>query len=133
MTTEKGTFEDWLSRQSPETIEQYVARQTPIVKGQTDNLKTAKVELSDYINRGYQCTLLKPEGGQTTRPETNNPETLNIVRAWVEAHLDDKAFLSKVASVAILKEQTGLKESSLVNTGLCCISLEQYKFKVLKN
>lgn len=126
----KNLFDDWLANQSSATIEEYVARQTPIVKGQTDNLKSAKVELTDRINNeGYQCSILKVEGGQTTRPETNNPETLNLVKAWVLAHVDDKAFLSKVASVAILKEQTGLKEFELVNADLCCIALEQYKFK----
>lgn len=130
----KNLFDDWLANQSSATIEEYVARQTPIVKGQTDNLKSAKVELTDRINNeGYQCSILKVEGGIKTRPETNNPETLNIVRAWVEAHLDDKDFLSKVASVAILKEQTGLNESALLNTDLCCQSVEQYTFKVLKN
>ena len=133
MTTEKGTFEDWLSHQSPETIEQYVARQTPIVKGQSDNLKSAKVELTDYVNNGYQCKLLKPEGGIKTRPETNEAETLNLTKAWVLAHIDDKAFLSKVVNVAILKEQTGLNESELIEAGLCCQSVEQYTFKVLKN
>lgn len=130
MTTQKGTFGDWLASQSSATIEEYVARQTPIVKGQTDNLKSAKVELTDRINNeGYTCAILKVEGGQTTRPETNNPETIALIKAWVLAHVDDKAFLSKVASVAILKEQTGLKESELVEKDLCCIALEQYKFK----
>lgn len=129
----KNLFDDWLKTQSGATIEEYVARQTPIVKGQTDNLKSAKVELTDRINNdGYTCSILKVEGGQTTRPETNNPETLALVKAWVLAHADDKAFLSKVASVAILKEQTGLKESDLLDKDLCCIALEQYKFKPVK-
>lgn len=130
----KDLFEDWLASQTSEAIEQYVARQTPLVKGQQDNLKSAKVELTDRINNdGYECHTLKVEGGQKTRPEINNPTTLNLTKDWVLAHIDDKDFLAKVASVAILKEQTGLKESELVDADLCCISMEQYTFKVLKN
>ena len=126
-------FDDWLTNQSSKDIEQYVIRQIPAVKGATDNLKSAKVELTDRINNeGYVCEGLKVEGGIKTRPETNNAETRNLVKAWVLAHIDDKDFLSKVASVAILKEQTGLKESELINAGLCCESVEQYTFKVIK-
>lgn len=126
-------FEDWLSNQSSKAIEQYVARQIPLVKGQTDNLKSAKVELTERINTdGYVCESLKVEGGIKTRPETNNAETRDLIKAWVLAHIDDKDFLSKVASVGILKEQTGLNESELIDAGLCCQSVEQYTFKVVK-
>ena len=126
-------FEDWLTNQSSKAIEDYVIRQIPLVKGQTDNLKSAKVELTDRINNaGYQCEGLKVEGGIKTRPENNNAQTRELVKAWVLAHIDDKDFLSKVASVAILKEQTGLNESELIDAGLCCESVEQYTFKVIK-
>lgn len=126
----KSLFSDWLNSQTSQAIEQYVARQAPIVKGQTDNLKMAKVELTDRINnQGYVCETLKVEGGQTTRIETNNAETLAYIKAWVLAHVDDKAFLAKVGNVAMLKEQTGKKESELIEDGLCCVALEQYKFK----
>lgn len=130
----KNLFEDWLSSQTTDAIEQYVARQIPLVKGQTDNLKSAKVELTDRINnQGYQCSALKVEGGIKTRPDTNEPQTRELVKAWVLAHVDDADFLSKVASVGILKEQTGLNEAELIKAGLCCESVEQYTFKVLKN
>lgn len=130
----KNLFDDWLASQTTDAIEQYVARQIPLVKGQTDNLKSAKVELTDRINNeGYQCSALKVEGGIKTRPETNEPKTRELVKAWVLAHVDDVDFLSKVASVGILKEQTGLNEAELIKAGLCCQSVEQYTFKVLKN
>ena len=129
----KSLFEDWLNTQSSKAIEEYVARETPIVKGKTDNLKSAKVELTERINNaGYQCQILKVEGGQKTRVETNSAEALSLTKDWVLAHIDDKDFLSKVANVAILKEQTNKSEAELIDAGLCCISVEQYTFKVPK-
>ena len=127
-------FEDWLTNQSSEAIEQYVARQIPLVKGQSDNLKSAKVELTDRINNsGYQPQTLKVKGGIKTRPETHNPETIALVKAWGLAHINDSDFISKVANVAILKEATGKDEATLIEEGICCQSVEQYTFEVVKN
>lgn len=129
----KNLFNDWLKAQPSDVIEQRIARQTATVKTINDNFKALKVELTDRINNnGYECSILKVEGGQTTRADTMNAQTLNIVKDWVLAHVDDKDFLSKVANVAILKEQTGKDEAQLIDDGLCCVALEQYKFKVPK-
>lgn len=129
----KSLFEDWLKAQSSDVIEQRIARQTATVKTINDNFKALKVELTDRINNdGYQCSILKVEGGQTTRVDTMNAQSLNLTKEWVLAHIDDKAFLAKVANVAMLKEQTGKDEKELIDDGLCCVALEQYKFKVPK-
>ena len=126
-------FEDWLKTQSSKAIETRIAKQTKTVKTINDNFKSLKVELTDRINNeGYECSVLKVEGGQTTRVDTTNAKALDEVAKWVKAHADDKDFLAKVANVAILKEQTGKDEDELVDAGLCCIALEQYKFKVPK-
>lgn len=135
----KNLFNDWLDTRNASNgkeLEDYIARQIPIVKGETDNLKKAKDKMTYLINvENYKTVVLDVSGGNKTRPELNNPETLNKAYDYAMAKVKakDKDFLSKVITVTILKEMTGMDEKQLVDAGLCCISAEQYTFKVPKN
>ena len=136
----KNLFDDWLNERNTSNaseLEDYIIRQIPIVKGETDNLKSAKVKLTDLINiENYNCQKVIVQGGKKVRADPNGHDdqqgTLDYAEQWVLAHIKDKEFLSKVVNVDMLKEQTGLDEAQLVEAGLCCISMEQYTFKVPK-
>lgn len=138
----KNLFDDWLNERNTSNaseLEDYIIRQIPIVKGETDNLKSAKVKLTDLINiENYKCQKVIVQGGKKVRADPNGHDdvadkgTLDYAEQWVLAHIKDKEFLSKIVTVEMLKEQTGMDEAQLIETGLCCISMEQYTFKVPK-